>query len=312
MNVLGAWRRGGIDLRQLQYFLVLAEELHFGRAAERLHVAQPAISQAIRRLEAQLEAPLFDRTTRRVELTVAGARLRDDLRRVLADLDESLARVRTTRGGELTIGFSNAFTRGLVPELVRELAGDELHLVLEELELGRVVPRLLARGLDAALLYPDAEPPQDLCFEPIARERLLVAVPACHPLAGAGAAPLERFAAETFIGVPVGTAAGWRAQLRALFARHDIDPPMGPEVASLVSHLWMVQSGQGLTVVPEQAASRPVEGVAFVEAEGERVTVGLCWREDRAPARLDALLAAARRAARTLDLAAPAGDAASA
>jgi DNA-binding transcriptional LysR family regulator len=171
-----------------------------------------------------------------------------------------------------------------------------------------VLRGLLERRVDAALVYAGEEPPAELGFRPVATERLLVAVPASHPLAGSEAAPLERFATDTFIGVPVGTTGSWRGRLREVFARHGIDPPMGPEVSSVVSHLWMVQTGQGLTVVPEQAAARPVEGVEFVEALGEHISFGVAWRADRPPVRLADLLAGAERAARALGLAPPAAD----
>ena len=135
----------------MRYFVAVAEELHFGRAAERLHIAQPSLSHQIRRLEGQLGVTLLDRTSRRVELTEAGRTLLTEGRRLLADSDRTARRVRTAADERLTVGFYGSAGSDHLPELLRAFAREHpnVELSVRELLLDQL-DELLAGAVDVA------------------------------------------------------------------------------------------------------------------------------------------------------------------
>src|SRR3954454_6261665 len=170
-----------MELRQLHYFVTLAEELHFGRAAERLHIVQPAVSQQLRRLERELGVRLVDRSTRRVTLTLEGERFLPEARAVLAAVER--ARAAVGGPGPLRLGTSTGLG-GRLPRLLTEFERQTGH---RGVELVRVpAPRRLRRcpgaTLDSALVRGVREHPE-LRLEPVWTDSLVVALPAAHPLA---------------------------------------------------------------------------------------------------------------------------------
>src|SRR3954453_22344370 len=202
-----------MELRHLRYFVAVAEEGHFGRAAERLHTAQPPLSQQIRRLEAELGAPLLHRTTRRVELAPAGEVLLARAREILAaggaaaggDAAAEDAR-RAARGefGRLAIGFTGSATYALLPALAEALCAALPGVVLElrgELLTPAQVAGLLDGTLDLGLLRPPVRD-ASLEVEILRREPLVAVLPKMHPLPAAAPAPLEQLADEPFVMYP--------------------------------------------------------------------------------------------------------------
>ncbi|MGW1167880.1 LysR family transcriptional regulator [Streptomyces sp. NPDC002550] len=170
-----------MELRQLSYFVAVAEELHFGRAAERLHIVQSAVSQQIQRLERELGAELFDRSPRRVRLTGAGERLLPEARAVLAAAERARAAVAAPAG--LRLGTST----GLGAHLDRVLAAfaeraPEVPVELVSLPAGERLARVAAGRLDAAFVR-SADPPAGVRVVPLWPDPLVAAVPAAHPLA---------------------------------------------------------------------------------------------------------------------------------
>ncbi|MGV9674179.1 LysR family transcriptional regulator [Nocardia sp. NPDC003482] len=186
-----------MELRQLQYFLTVAEELHFGRAAQRLHIVQSAVSQQITRLERDLGMPLFDRTTRTVRLTEAGARLLPHARQVLATVArarESVAELRTERAATIRLGTSTGLGARL-EIILREFAcaAPDAHLELVTADADERIRRVRTGELDAAVLRGARDVP-DLELLPLWSDRLLAALPATHDLAVRREIELARFA----------------------------------------------------------------------------------------------------------------------
>ncbi|SCG72734.1 LysR family transcriptional regulator [Micromonospora humi] len=179
----GAWS----DLRRLRSFAVLAEELHFTRAAARLHIAQPALSQQIRALERQLGAPLVQRTSRGCTLTEVGARVADEATRLLAEVDAATARIRDLargRGGRLRLAYTRSARGGRVDALIGRFraAHPGVEVVSETAWTAPNVAGLLAGRLDAAFVRPPVDEPALAC-RTVDTEELLLALPAGHPLA---------------------------------------------------------------------------------------------------------------------------------
>ena len=177
-----------MDLRQLRYFVAVAEERHFGRAAQRLHIAQPPLSQAIRQLEGELGIALFHRTTRRVDLTDAGRAYLDRVQAILTEVDEAAHHARRVAAGavgHLTLGCVGSATYSLLPTLSRHLATELPGIDFSfrgEMLAPDQVEALRNGAIDVALLRP---PAADLShtIHTLRRDRLVVALPAEHPLA---------------------------------------------------------------------------------------------------------------------------------
>ena len=172
-----------MELRQLRYFVTLAEELHFGRAAERLHIVQPAVSQQLRRLEAELGVRLLDRSTRRVALTAAGQRLLPEARAVLAAAER--ARAAVAGPAPLRLGTSTGLGERLprlLSELERRRPGRPVELV--RLPAAARLRQVATGALDAALVRGGAEAAPGVRLEPVWTDALVIALPAAHALAG--------------------------------------------------------------------------------------------------------------------------------
>ncbi|MFI1252452.1 LysR family transcriptional regulator [Streptomyces netropsis] len=187
-----------MEIRQLQYFLTVAEELHFGRAAERLHIVQSAVSQQVRRLERELDVPLFDRTTRSVRLTEAGRRLLPHAREVLAARSRARAAIdelRAERAGTLRLGSSSGLGVRLdtiLAEFARLAPGAQLELVTGATD--DRLKRVRSGELDATLLRGERTEPE-LEMLPLWHDPLMVALPARHDLAVRGVIDMADLAA---------------------------------------------------------------------------------------------------------------------
>ena len=196
-----------MELRQLTYFIAVAEERHFGRAAKRLHIAQPPLSQQIRQFEEQLGAKLFDRTTRRVDLTAAGALMLERGRSILNDVEALQADVyQVGQGatGVLHVGFSGASTYSVMPRIVRAAGTAYPGLTLDlhgEMLTPAMERGLLEHTLDAAILRPPVSSPE-IDFRIINREPLVVALPAHSPLASDRPLSMVELTEQRFVTYP--------------------------------------------------------------------------------------------------------------
>ena len=187
-----------VELRHLRYFVAVAEELHFGRAAERLRVAQPGLSQQIQALERALGVALFDRTSRRVELTAAGALLLAEGKRALAQTERALDRARRAGRGEvgrLTVAAIGSATYDVLPALLREHRRryPEVELVLREMSTPAQVHALRSGEIDVGFLRLPADT-RDLVASTVREETMLLMLPESHPLAAHAEVPLAALA----------------------------------------------------------------------------------------------------------------------
>ncbi|KAE8765492.1 LysR substrate-binding domain-containing protein [Georgenia thermotolerans] len=294
-----------MDIRQLRYFVAVAEERHFGRAAERLHMAQPPLSQQIKQLEASLDTTLLERTTRKVELTEAGRLMLERARRVLADLDALAHDVREVgRGaaGVLRVGFAGSATYRLMPSLVQvaraELPGVQLQ-VQGELLTPDMERALLDNRLDVAVLRPPVQSRQ-VHMEVLEEERLLAAVPPGHRLAPAtGDVSLSELAEEDFIFYPPTSAIA--TITREACRQAGFRPRIVQEAGETSTLLAFVGAGMGVALVPEGARWAGPHGVAYRPVTATpAVELAVAWSADRRTAFVPAFLELARRASATL------------
>jgi DNA-binding transcriptional LysR family regulator len=261
-----------LELRQLRYFVAVAEELHFGRAAERLHMSQSPLSRAIRDLERELGLVLFVRTTRRVELTPAGAALLERARRALAQVDlavDDARRAAEPERGALTIGYG-PFSRSLVTRIVAAVAArrPDLELRLEEGVAPELVGRVATGEFAAAamLATPAAARRHGVRVDALRDEPLLAALPATHRYASAGAIPIGAFAAERVLlpREPAGRAfnAWLRAVVRA--AGFELERTLETMSAPWDRRMLPVADGAAVSVFVAEWTREAIPGVAAV------------------------------------------------
>lgn len=245
---------------------MVAEELHFGRAAERLHIAQPSLSHQIRRLEQQLGATLLERTSRRVELTEAGRALLSEGRRLLAHSDRATRLVRSVSAERLVVGFYGSAASPLLPRLLKSFRDEHpnAEVSVRELLLNQV-DELLSGGVDVAFtrLIPGQA---DFELEVIAREPRVVVLPVLHPLSGRATIKFEELRDESFIINPVVEASSPPKRWLNEQARHGLPGRVAAVAASVQEILTLVAAGQGVCLVPVSVArDHPRPDVAYVE-----------------------------------------------
>ena len=259
-----------MELRHLRYFVAVAEEGHVTRAAERLGIQQPPLSQQIRALERELDVQLFHRKPRGVELTPAGRALFGEAKAIIDRAAEAVAATRRAARGEagrIGLGFtSSASFHPFVPRAIR--AFREAHplvgLALEESGTTELVDALRAETLDAAFVRSPVGASADLVVRPLLEEPMVVALPSGHPLSVIGGMlPLADFAGETFILYrrPVGP--GLHDAIIAACDRAGFSPKIGQEAPRMLSTLSLVAAGLGVTVVPQSMSRLEAEGVAY-------------------------------------------------
>ncbi len=257
-----------MELRHLRYFRAVAEELHFGRAAERLHIAQPPLSQQIRALERELGVQLFVRSTRRVELTAAG---RAYLRRVVPILDgvddagRQVRRIEDGTEGQLAIGCVGSATYSLLPQFVRALRA-ELPLVDVSVRGEMLAPAQLAAleagDIDIALLRPPVAAP-GVQATLLRRDRLLVALPAGHELAARDRLSIGDLRDADFI-AHVGQGRSVMGELvTTLAAKAGFRPRIRQEVEETSTLVTLVAAGLGVAIVPAPTSALDLGGIAY-------------------------------------------------
>lgn len=275
-----------MELRQLTYFIAVAEERHFGRAAKRLHIAQPPLSQQIRQFEEQLGVKLFDRTTRRVDLTAAGALMLERGRSILNDVEALQADVyQVGQGatGVLHVGFSGASTYSVMPRIVRA-AGTAYPGLTVDLHGEMLTPAmergLLEHTLDAAILRPPVSSPE-IDFRIINREPLVVALPAHSPLASDRPLSMVELTEQRFVTYPPESVMyRMTADLcREAGFQHRVSQ-MAQETSTILS---FVAAGGGVALMPASVRSVQLRGVRYRELEDSpHAELAVAWRrEDR-------------------------------
>lgn len=262
-----------MELRQLRYFAVLAEELHFGRAADRLHMSQPPLSVQLRKLEDELGVPLLDRSTRRVELTAAGLELQERLAQVLPMLDDALTgldEVRAGMRGHVEIGFVSSASYTVLPAAVRMFRELRPHVEprLSPLTTAEQIERVQEGQLDVAIVR-DPSPSELYAVTPLVDERLVVCAPRDHALAAGGAgrvAPADVLE-HPLIGYPRHLMPGFVDVVHAALAPTRRQLRYAHKVVHQETALGFVAAGEGVTVLPESVREQLPASIRAVELD---------------------------------------------
>lgn len=288
MESIGTIYDGAMELRHLRYFTAVADTLHFGRAARRVHVSQPTLSQQIRQLEEELGTPLFERARTGVRLTQAGELFRTYASRALEDVDAGRMAVGALRGlatGSLRVGYPPSMRGLVVPALAAVLRRHPgLVLSAEEAVVRRLERRLADGKLDVGLGYAPARSP-DLDTEAVFDSRLALVVARGHVLASAESVGARQLASEPFALLSPGLRV--RSRVDAYFATLRLSPRIALESNAVATVLAIVRAGLAVTVLPEPRLADVERLVVKRLAPAPRSELAaLLWRKGapRAPA----------------------------
>jgi DNA-binding transcriptional LysR family regulator len=293
-----------MELRHLRYFVAVAHEGHVTRAAEKLHIQQPPLSQQIRALEREIDAALFVRHPRGVSLTDAGRSFLADAEQILAQAEHAKIRARRTARGEvgrIAVGFTtSAPFHPLVARAIREFRGNRhnVSFVLEESSSGDMVSGLRDERLDVAFIRSGLVDPEGITVHPLLQEDMVAAFPARHPLTKRARLTLKDVADETLILYRRPDGRGLYDVIIAACAEAGFSPHVVQEAPRIVSTLNLVAAGLGITIVPASLSRLPLEGVTykpFAGRPGIKVPLNLACRADERSAATLAFIDLVRR-----------------
>jgi len=281
-----------LDLRQFRQFVAVAETGSFRRAAERLHMAQPPLSVAIRKLEDEIGVPLFERNSHGVRLTAAGVATLDAARRCLRGADEVASAARAAASGEagrLRVGFIGSVTFGLMPGLIQAFSTryPNVKLELQEANNQGVLTAVVGETLDLGFVrLPTARPP-GVAFQLVQRDVFVVALPAVHGLARRKRLSLEDLAGQPFIGYTPSPVGGLHAAVTQALMQAGVTPVVTQEAVQVHTVIGLVESGLGLALVPSINAAHAARGVVFrpLRDLGSSAAIGiaLAYRSENEP-----------------------------
>jgi len=295
-----------MELRHLRYFVAVADELNFTRAAKRLGITQPSLSSQIRQLETEMGTPLLRRETRGVELTDAGKLMLEEARVILAGVEHAKIGVgRRARGetGRINIGSAGAtYFHPLIPTIIHEFRKKYPDVVLtpEESNTALLLARLRAGVIDLAFVRPPFSDTDGLRVEPLVKEPILMVLPATHPLGRSKSAPLSALAQERIILFPRTINPSVYDAILAVIVRAGFSPHLAQEAPQMASAIPMVAAGLGVTLVPKSMSRLRPDGVVFIPIEGPTMSAEIClaYRRTQRSAAVRNFVTVARRQAR--------------
>ncbi|WP_349920173.1 LysR substrate-binding domain-containing protein [Aeromonas veronii] len=284
-------------VRHLWLFLAVAEERHFGRAARRLGMTQPPLTEQIKVLEHALRVKLFDRTPKGVQLTPAGQAILPAVRRLADQLEHLELAVREAASGQVGLLTIGAITSAMLDELPAvierlKLSHPGVTVSVREIDSADAIPALESGELDLALVRLAGRDEGSIRGRPLKQDRLAVALPATHPLAQDAAVPLAALAEEPFVLFPRALNPAYFDTLMACCHEAGFAPRVLHEARTVASQVAFVGCGQGVALVPETLHKSAPANVVIRPLAGEVqvVTTALAWHGERPPALLDLLL----------------------
>ncbi|MBD2451223.1 LysR family transcriptional regulator [Nostoc sp. FACHB-152] len=275
-----------MELRHLRYFVTLAEELHFGRAAERLHIAQPPLSQQIRQLETELGFELFHRTKRNVQLTEAGQVFLIQVQEIFQQLQQAIQLgQQTSRGavGKLVIGFVSSAAYNILPAVLKDYRNNVpgVSLELYELTTDQQLEWLREGRIDIGFIRP---PVEDTIFswETVFQESLMVALPEIHQLANQSYVSLASLVNEVFILFPRKLAPGLYDLIISLCQQAGFSPNVAQEAIQMQTIVSLVAAEMGVAIVPASLQNLQRTGVVYknIEESTPKVAIAMIWRSN--------------------------------
>ena len=274
-----------MELRHLRYFIAVAEELHFGRAAKRLAMSQPPLSQQIKLLEEEIGVVLFLRTKRQVEMTTAGEVFLGEARKAIAQAEHAIrAARRAARGeiGQLAVGFVSSAVYGQVPSIFRLMRSryPGVSLLLQDLTSEEQVEAVKANRIDVGLVRSPVLAAESLAMRIIWQETLMVALPEGNPLAREAEIAVEALAEESFVQIPRHVAPGFYDQCIRICARAGFAPKIVQEARTTPTIVSLIAGGMGVSILPSSLRSLQRSGVVYrpLKAPAPTTDMAVIWR----------------------------------
>jgi DNA-binding transcriptional LysR family regulator len=293
-----------MELRHLYYFIAVAEELHFSRAAERLHISQPPLSQQIRSLEDELGVKLFERTKRQVHLTEAGKVFLERSYLVLAQLEQAIAvtqRIGRGEVGRLAIGFVDSATYTVLPEILRIFREQfpAVELRLHEMTTAQQIQALHHKQVDIGIVR-SAISESGLSVECLLQESLVLALPETHPFSAQTTVSLSALADELFILFPAKMGPILYEQIIHMCQQAGFRPKVAQEAVQMQTIIGLVAAGLGIAIVPASMQNFHRSGVIYRPLQEQILKTGLylTWRQHDSSPVIRAFLSLARKTTR--------------
>jgi DNA-binding transcriptional LysR family regulator len=287
-----------MELRHLKYFVAVAEELNFARAARRVHIAQPSLTKQIQQLEQELGFPLFYRTKKKVELLDTGHVLLDEAQRLLGQAEKAIQSVQKThtgQSGRLVIGFSPSAAPEVLPRILRKYHALYPNVIVDLVEITapKSAALLLESTMSVALVRSPSFASRDLFyFETILRERFVVALPDSHRLAKQDSIRIKTLANEPLIVPPLKPGWGYSEAIFQIFRDHEIEPRIAEEATQALAVITLVAGGFGIALTPASLSNLRVPGVTYRPIEGRSRTteLSMVWKRDSRASTLRAFI----------------------
>lgn len=258
-----------MELRHLRYFIAVADDLSFSRAAERLQIAQPPLSQQIKDLESELGAKLFDRK-RPLQLTAAGQAFLEEARLTLANLEQAIRKTQRIHQGELghlTVGFPSSMANDILPNILKTFRQHypEINLILREVSSSSQIQELRDRQSDIIFVYrpPDLAEVRDLEMMPLSQQTLVAVLPQHHSLTAQSTISLIDLAGEEFIMPLRPVVSGLPEEIYNLCAQAGFVPKVAQEAIFMVTILGLVAGEIGISILPSSVQKLRREGVTY-------------------------------------------------
>jgi DNA-binding transcriptional LysR family regulator len=277
-----------MDLRHLRYFVAVAEELHFTRAAARLGIQQPPLSHQIRQLEDELGTKLLRRLTRGIELTESGSLLLEEARRILNQVERTKADIQSlARGttGHIRVGFACAtYFQPLVLHIIRTFREryPGVTLTPEQSVTPRLVTGLHGNEVDVAFVWSPLDDSTGLGLYVLIEEPLVAVLPSEHPLANDSSVELASLASDTFILLQRIASPGFHDAIVTICQRAGFILKLGQETPDIPSAALMVAAGFGVSIVPQSVSQIQADGLAYLKIKGEAplAPIALAYRRE--------------------------------
>jgi DNA-binding transcriptional LysR family regulator len=294
-----------MELRHLRYFVAVAEELNFTRAAKRLGIKQPPLSAQIQQLEKEIGTQLLRRETRGVELTDAGKLLLEQARIILRQVEDATIGVRRRARGEtgrIIVGSSGSFFHPVIMKILQECKKRYPDLIIApEVEVTNT-PLLIAwlrtGRIDACLFPMPIDDIEGLTIEPLVNEDCVIVLPRGHPLANTASVSLAKIAKETFVLCYRSFSPAMYDSILDLCSRAGFQPKVGQEGAQVMAVIAMVAAGFGISIVPRSFSEVHLAGVTYIDIEHDspRSAIGMACRRDERSAAIKNLMQVVRLA----------------
>ncbi|HWR06651.1 LysR family transcriptional regulator [Sporomusa sp.] len=295
-----------MELRHLHYFIAVAEELHFSRAANRLNMAQPPLSQQIQNLETEIGVPLFYRTKRQVELTGAGKVFLEKAYQITADVEKACVAAQNTHQGKLgrlIVGFTGIATFNMLPRLIPAYRAmyPFVELTLRQLGTTDQVQALLKEELQVGILCLPVVA-SELNFEIVCRDSFVVALPKDHPLAAESHIDVQQLAPESFIMTTRKVGEGYHDGIINICRRAGFEPRISQEVHELQTSVSLVAAGMGIALLPGSIQELNIKGVVYRRIKNAipPLETAIAWNKNQKSPSVENFLALARSVAASI------------